>query len=138
VVDRRRIELCDDSLSRFAYHAVQDTPVGPAAKSIAKVERLALKWASREIKALVASLEASGHTVAGVGIAAKTAKLPDSLEKILSSHALLHAAEGDLYREALAEAAASNGLPVAGFPPKELYADAAAQLGTTEASLRDL
>jgi len=83
-------------------------------------------------------LKADGHVVRGVGIAAKTATLPASLDKILASHAQLHAAEGDLYREALAEAAAACKLPVAGFPPKQLYADAAAALGTTEAKLRDL
>jgi hypothetical protein len=76
--------------------------------------------------------------VAGVGLAAKTSQLPESLEKILASHALLHAAEGDLYREALAEAAAACGLPVAGFPPKELYGDAAVQLGIDEGAVRDL
>jgi hypothetical protein len=137
VLDRRRIELLDPSLVRFAYHAVQDVPVKRAAKSIAEVEASALTCASREISGLVESLRADGHEVRGVGIAAKTATLPDALEKILSSHALLHAAEGDLYREALAEGAASCGLSVAGFPPKQLYLDAAAELGTTEAKLRD-
>ena len=138
VVERRRIELIDPSLIRFAYHAVQDTPLERAATSIAEVEASALECATREINALVGSLKADGHVVRGVGVAAKTAKLPDSLEKILSSHALLHAAEGDLFREALAEAAAGCGLAVAGFPPKEIYGDAAAQLGTSEAALRDL
>jgi phosphoserine phosphatase len=66
------------------------------------------------------------------------ARLPSALETILASHALLHAAEGDLYREALAEAAASSGLAVAGFPPKELYSEAAAQFGVTEAVMREL
>jgi hypothetical protein len=138
VLDRRRIELIDPSLIRFAYHNVQDAPLDKAATSIAEVEASALACATREISALVSSLAADGHKVRGVGIAAKTAKLPDALEKILSSHALLHAAEGDLYREALAEGAAGCGLPVAGFPPKEIYADAAAELGTSDAALRDL
>jgi hypothetical protein len=138
VLERRRIELIDPSLIRFAYHAVQDAPLDRAATSIAEVEASALECASRELRALVKSLRAEGHVVGGVGIAAKTAQLPDSLEKILSSHARLHAAEGDLYREALAEAAAACKLAVAGFPPKQLYSDAAAQLGVTEVSLRDL
>lgn len=138
VLDRRRIELIDPSLIRFAYHAVQDAPLKQAAKSITEIEASALACATSEIKTLVESLKADGHVVRGVGMAAKTAKLPDALEKILSSHALLHAAEGDLYREALAEAAASSGFPVARFPPKEIYGDAAAQLGTSEATLREL
>ena len=138
VLDRRRVELIDPSLVRFAYHNVQDEPLDRAAKSIAEVEASALALASREMSALVDSLKADGHEVRGVGIAAKTAKLPDSLDKILSSHAQLHAAEGDLFREALAEAAASCGLSVAGFPPKQLYADAAEALGSSEATLRDL
>jgi hypothetical protein len=138
VLERRRVELIDPSLVRFAYHNVQDAPLDEAAESIAQVEASALACATREIGALVSSLAADGHEVRGVGIAAKTAKLPHALQKVLSSHALLHAAEGDLYREALAEAAASSGLPVAGFPPKEIYADAAAELGTSDAALRDL
>jgi hypothetical protein len=138
VLERRRIELIDPSLIRFAYHAVQDDPLDAAATSIAEVEASALHCAKREINSLVKSLKADGHEVRSVGIAAKTATLPDALEKILSSHALLHAAEGDLYREALAEGAAKCKLAVAGFPPKEIYGDAAAQLGTSEAALREL
>lgn len=138
VLDRRRVELCDASLPRQVYHAVQDSPLDRAAKLIGEVETSALACATSEINALVDSLTAAGHVVVGVGIAAKTARLPDALEKILASHALLHAAEGDLYREALAEAAASCGLAVAGFPPKQLYGDAAAQLSVSETSVRDL
>src|SRR4051794_38566462 len=92
VLDRRRIELIDPSLVRFAYHNVQDEPVDRAARSIAEVEASALTCAAREISALVESLKAEGHVVGGVGIAAKTAQLPASLDKILASHAQLHAA----------------------------------------------
>lgn len=137
VLLRRRIELCDPALVRFAYHAVQDEPVDRAAESITEVEASALACATSEIHSIVEALAADGHEVVGVGIAAKTVTLP-ALEKILGSHALLHAAEGDLYREALAEAASSCGLAVAGFPPKELYNDAAAQLGVTEGDVREL
>jgi hypothetical protein len=48
---------------------------------------------------------------------------------------LLHTAEGELYREALAEAAAASGLRVVRYLNGEVRSEAAAALGWTPAAL---
>ena len=52
-----------------------------------------------------------------------------ALEAILASHALLHTAEGEFYRQALVEAGAHCGLPVLGVKEREAYEQGAARLG---------
>jgi hypothetical protein len=58
--------------------------------------------------------------VDGVGVVAKIRSLPADLERILRAHALLHAAEGDLYEEALTEGALRAGLPVQRVTPTSI------------------
>jgi hypothetical protein len=57
--------------------------------------------------------------------------LPE-LSKVLGSHALIHAAEGEMYRDVLVHAAARCGLPVTGVKGKELFAHASMHLGVSE------
>jgi hypothetical protein len=73
--------------------------------------------------------------VAAVGIVGRPYDLPDSLERILASHSLLHAAEGDLYLSALLDAADDRGLPSILAPPKGTVAAVAPELGTTADAL---
>jgi hypothetical protein len=53
---------------------------------------------------------AKEHRADAVGVVGKVRNIPDELERILAAHALLHAAEGALYEEALVEAAERAGL----------------------------
>ncbi|MEX1103974.1 MAG: hypothetical protein WED87_06975, partial [Dehalococcoidia bacterium] len=55
------------------------------------------------------------------------------LERVLKAHPLLHASEGDLFRDAVAEAAEGLGLAVSRSPWKELWAQAGAELGGLDA-----
>src|SRR5262249_57236585 len=47
-----------------------------------------------------------------VGVVAWGSRLPDSLEAILAAHPFVHAAEGELFRRALLDAAGARGLLV--------------------------
>jgi len=55
---------------------------------------------------------------AAIGLVAAERRIPGDLDRILASHALLHAAEGDLYEQAIMGAAARAGLPVHVVDPK--------------------
>jgi hypothetical protein len=52
-----------------------------------------------------------------------------ALESILASHALIHTAEGELFREALRAACRACGLRVIGVKERDLFTLAAADLG---------
>jgi hypothetical protein len=106
VLTRRRIELVNDSLPRQPYHAIaeQGLSLRDGEALIARVEKMARA-------AAVASTEAIRDEcgVDAVGVVGRVRRVPDELERILASHALLHAAEGDLFERALIDAAAHVG-----------------------------
>jgi hypothetical protein len=65
-----------------------------------------------------------------VSVLGRPRDLPE-LSAVLANHSLLHAAEGELYRAALDEAADARGLAVCAVPSKRTVEEAAAGLGTT-------
>lgn len=107
VLARRRVELVDGSLPRQPYHAIAEQGLSLRAGEalIARVEKMALASA---VAATESVLEAGA--VDAVGVVGKTRRIPDDIEQVLASHALLHAAEGDLFERALLDAAAQVGL----------------------------
>src|SRR4051794_3076468 len=87
VLARRRIELVDDSLPRQPYHAIAEQGLSlPAGQAlIARVEKAALA-------AAVAATESLRDEcgVDAVGVVGRVRAIPDDLEKVLATHALLH------------------------------------------------
>jgi hypothetical protein len=122
VLERRRVELLDGSVPAQPYHAAAEAGLDlvEAAKLIRQVEELATTRAAAALAETAASIGARGSTVDGVGVVAKIRSLPADLERILRAHALLHAAEGDLYEEALTEGALRAGLPVQRVTPTSI------------------
>ncbi|HEY3484088.1 MAG TPA: hypothetical protein VGK49_01835, partial [Ilumatobacteraceae bacterium] len=118
VLDRQRVELVDGSLPRQPYHAVAED--GMSRDVIARVERMALETA---IAATSAARDRFGAEA--VGVVGRRRHIPDELDKVLSKHMLLHAAEGEMYELALLEAASQLGLPVSLLEPDQLKISAA-------------
>jgi len=138
VRDRRRIELCDPALPRQAFHAASGVPIEHAREVIMQVERSATAASERELRYLVHDLTTQGHQVRAVAISVPTTSIPQDLSTVLRSHPLLHAAEGELYSEALADAAQAVGLPMVRFTTKNLVGDAAAALNRSPATMVDM
>jgi hypothetical protein len=128
VVARERVELVDEALPRMAYHAALEARADDAAALIAKVERSAREYAERSLGLVAERLRTDGHDVVGVAVAASTTPPPADLAKILASHSLVHAAEGELYRDALVEGVTALGLRLTRFPNKHAVSEAAAAL----------
>lgn len=128
VVERRRMLLCDAGLPRQPFHESEHAPLEVAREAVRRVEASARENAAREIRALLHSAETKGLRVEVAGVGGKPVTLPP-FEKIVKSHALLHAAEGELYREMVAQAAEDCGLRVVRFVPKDLFSIAGAELG---------
>lgn len=129
VIDRRRLELCDPALPRQAYHAAEHLALDEASTVVASVERSARTAAAEALGALVDELTRAGHDVSALAVAEGTAPVPDDLARILASHALLHAAEGQLFRDALVDGAAHASVDVVRFAKRTLAAEAADALG---------
>jgi hypothetical protein len=136
VLERRRMLLCDPGLPRQPYHESEQAPLEVARAAVRQVEESARANGVREIGVLLGAAAAKGATVAVAAVGGKPVPLPP-FEKIVRSHALLHAAEGELYREMLAVAAEECGLRVVRFVPKELFVTAAADLAMEPDALRE-
>jgi hypothetical protein len=136
---RQRIELCDaeDAGSKQPYHAVEPLPIPEAARRLASYRENAGRLARAAIAPVLASLAADGRRVVGVGILESAGRKGLSLEATLASHALIHTADGDHFRDAIAAAAESCGLPVTRVRARDLDGRAAAIIGQPPDALRE-
>jgi hypothetical protein len=130
VVGRHRLDLPGPAQP---YHEAVGLPADEAAELVGAATRAAYGLAVAGVRVL-----ADGHDVAGVAIVAGAGTVREDvpLARALAAHATLHAAEGELYRDALAEAADALGLPVTLVAPRETAALGRRVLGCDEEDLR--
>jgi hypothetical protein len=87
------------------------------------------KLAADAVAALAAGLYREGYPIAARGIlASSAAPLPD-LAAILKSHALIHTAEGEFFRDVLVRACEALSFPVVRIQEKEAWRRGAALYG---------
>jgi hypothetical protein len=136
-LDRRRLALADVPPPVQPYHEAAGLPVADAAGLVEQATEAAFGRAGAELSALVAALRAAGHELIGAGIVAGAGSVREDLplERVLSAHSTLHAAEGELYRDALADAATDLGLAVTLVPPRDTPALGRRLLGGGDAEL---
>jgi hypothetical protein len=65
-------------------------------------------------------LETQGFALKSCGLILASGKPLPKLEKILASHALIHTADGELFREAIVHASARSGLRMSTVKEREL------------------
>jgi hypothetical protein len=122
VLDRRRLVIIDPKTIGTAqpYHYVKEMDIRTADRHLTRCAtdsgRLALKALTR----LSAELRDRGLMLSGATILLSSARpLPD-LEEILSSHALIHTAEGEFFRQAFRGALERLEIPVTGIRAHDL------------------
>lgn len=113
LVHRGRIALVGDGLPSQAYHAAVESQLDPveASSLVERCADAAQATARRQLGGLLDEVRAAGHDPRTCRLVGEVRTLPP-LDAILRSHPMLHTAEGQLARRALAEAAASLGLRV--------------------------
>jgi beta-phosphoglucomutase-like phosphatase (HAD superfamily) len=135
VLDRRRVGMLPVPVtpSQDAYphvfHAARELPLADAERFIRKAEGEARARARRELAATVEALRTAGHRVLESAIITARESPARSLEEILQSHTLVHAAEGALFRAVIRGASEDVGLRVFQVPAPELVWRAARVLG---------
>jgi hypothetical protein len=139
VLARERVELSgpEDPGSKQPYHTLKGLPLEDAARRLELFRADAGRRANAALVPALASLAAAGRRVVGVGILDSAGRRGASLEATLGSHALIHTADGDHFRGAIAAAAERNRLRVTRIRTKELEARAAEVLGRTPEILRE-
>ncbi|HEX3951315.1 MAG TPA: hypothetical protein VHW95_15780 [Steroidobacteraceae bacterium] len=107
VLDRSRVSLIDDRdpEAKQPYHAVEFLCVEEATGRLDGYLGVATRMARTSMHAQAEKLGKLGVAVQAVGILESASRKHVALSSILASHALIHAAEGDLFRNALSAAA---------------------------------
>jgi hypothetical protein len=138
VLLRSRIELIDGSApeSKQPFHAIESLDLEQAAQRLRQFKDLAEGLAYAAIQRLAADLRARGVRMTAAGVLDSAGRKVSSLASILASHALIHAADGDHFREALAVAAERSGLSVSRVRACDLEARAEGALHRPLAQLR--
>lgn len=119
---RSRVPLIDDRdlESKQPYHAVEFLCAEEATGRLDGYMAVATRLAGDAIRAQCEQLKARGIRVESVGIVDSSSRKQVSLRAILASHALIHAADGDHFRNALFVAAEQCRLRVSRIPAKSL------------------
>jgi hypothetical protein len=136
VLDRKRAHLVKTFSYTFRqpYHTAEKMPLAEARKFVAQVQTEARELACRAVDEMQSSLEdLKIKLTRGSLLLASGRPLPD-LEKILASHALIHTADGELFRESIVHGCARCGVKMESIKERELLEQAgtALHLKTTE------
>ncbi len=130
VLARSRVDLIEDGCpeSKQPYHAVEALGLEEASQRLNRYRRQAEGRAQSALHRLMEEVAGRGFRLTSVGILESSGRKGSSLEAILASHAAIHSADGDHFRNALSTAAQGLGLAVSRVPARDLETRAAACL----------
>jgi hypothetical protein len=130
VLARSRVQLIDDHdpESKQPYHAVEFLCVEEATGRLSGYMEVAKTLASTAVRAQAEELKKQGYRIDRAGIIESAGRKISSLSAILASHALIHAADGDHFRNALWGACQEFGLEVQRIQARALEEHAQARL----------
>jgi hypothetical protein len=130
VLGRHRLDLPGPAQP---YHDAVGLPPAEAAELVADATTAAYELAAAAVAGLTA-----GHEVVAAAIVAGAGSVREDvpLARALDNHGTLHAAEAELYRDALADAADVLGLPVTLVEPRLTPALGRRVLGCDDEDLR--
>ena len=125
ILMRQRITIADPEIpgSKQPFHAAAEMPFSKAQAHVRKTIDSSRALAAEAIEAAVKALRSEGHQVAACGVVRGSGRVLPELKSILGSHALIHTAEGEMFRDVLVAAAQARGLPVAYTPEKDFDAE---------------
>jgi hypothetical protein len=106
LIGRWALDLTEGRAPNQAYHAAAGLPLAQAETLVRRAVDAVAEVTTRRLTELVGEI----GSVDAVGVVVGDHPVPDSLAAILAAHTLMHAAEGQLYRDALLDAAADLGL----------------------------
>ena len=130
VLQRRKLLLVKTFSYTFRqpYHTAEKMPPGDASEFVRGVETESRELALSGLRALEKELDSADYKVRGCALLlASGRKLPE-FEKILASHALIHTADGELFREAIRHGCVRAKLPLTAIKERELLAAASKRL----------
>jgi hypothetical protein len=122
VLTRQRVHLVNTFTYEFRqpYHTAEKMLDGQAREFLSRIQAEARRLAHRAIREIASRTQEQGVTLTRGGLLLASGRPLPALEKILASHALIHTADGELFREAILHASARCGLGDFRIKEKEL------------------
>jgi hypothetical protein len=121
ILGRQRIEMTGEGQPKQPYHAAEGLSLREADALIGLCNKASHALAVRSFKATIAPLRRDGHEVVACGLLLASGRALPPLAEVLASHALIHSAEGEMYREALRAAGRTCGLSITEVKERELW-----------------
>jgi len=122
VLARQRVHLVETFTYEFRqpYHTAEKMLAGQAREFISRMMAEARRLAYRAIRELESRTQEQGVKLTRCGLLLASGRALPELDKILASHALIHTADGELFREGVLHAIARCGLEDFRIKEKEL------------------
>jgi hypothetical protein len=122
VLARERVHLVETFTYEFRqpYHTAEKMQPDEGRAFVSRMRTEARRLAFDAIRKLKAQLHGNGYALARCGLLLASGRTLPSLDRILASHSLIHAADGELFREALLHASARCGLKSLAVKEREL------------------
>ena len=138
VIGRRHIVVAGASIpgSKQPYHYADNLELKEAEEYLARCFTASGQLASAAIREVLSQLGRSEYRVEVSGILMASVRTLPSLEKILASHALIHAAEGEFFRRVVRKACEEAGLLVTPLSERELGEQAKKTFGNRANQLK--
>jgi hypothetical protein len=122
IIERRKVTIIDTKKPGAVqpYHYVQAMEFPAAERHLTSCSIESKRLARETLDNISSELLKRGYSLSGTAILLSSARpLPD-LEQILASHALIHTAEGEFFRQAFRHAFESLDVPVTGIRERDL------------------
>jgi hypothetical protein len=122
VLERRRIVTADPTIpgAKQPYHFAEGLGLLEAERYLAHCTGASERLAFDAVKEVVGNLEARRCPIAGCAVLLASGRALPPLPKILASHALIHTAEGEFFRDAVKNACQRLGMPVTALKERDL------------------
>jgi len=130
VLERQKLVLVKTFSYTFRqpYHTAEKMPPNDAAEFVREVETESKELALAGIRSLQKELGKLDYKLCGCGLLLASGRQLPQFEKILASHALIHTADGELFRESIRHSCARAKLPLTAIRERDLLATASKSL----------
>lgn len=124
ILERRKLLLVKTFSYTFRqpYHTAAKMPRDEAAEFIRSVEKESCELALAGIRSSQREFEKLDYKVCGCSLLLASGRELPEFEKILASHALIHTADGELFRESIRHSCERAKLPLTAIKERELFA----------------
>jgi hypothetical protein len=144
VIERRRVDITVLGIAgaKQPYHFAKQLELAEAEKFLGTCFVASKRLAVAALRDVIDGLRNREYRVAGAAMLLASGRALPPLPKILASHALIHSAEGEFFRDVFSKACKDLELSVSGFRERELeesvrttFGNAATRIGQQVSTL---